>query len=251
MDFFSNVVTNNLGGLSGGFNTSMNPLTKPQKDHMRNVYSTLAFTIITTAVGAYFGMFYYSVHPILCVITQIAASLYITASSPVDPKLVLTRNRVAALATAGFSTGCGLSRLLLLAAFVNPALIFKAFFLTMTCFTCFSLSAMYSDKRSNMYIRGVLGSAAFYLSTITLMNFLFRSRLTDEIILIGGLFLACGYIYYYTQKIIVDLELQQKDYVKHSMYFYLELVSVFGRILILLLESERKKHRDDKDRRSD
>jgi FtsH-binding integral membrane protein len=76
------------------------------------------------------------------------------------------------------------------------------YLLIVAIFACFSLSALYAQRRSMLYIGGFLSSALTLLTFFGLMNLFFRSEFMFNIQLYGGLLLFMGYVCFDTQLII-------------------------------------------------
>lgn len=241
---------NSVVGNSGEFNFNMKPMTYVQQEHMKKVFATLSGGIIATAGGAYVSFNYFAMPPFLATILQFCAVMYIlSTANSYDSGKVSDPKRFIAMGLGSFFTGCSIAPLLSMAIYVNPALIAHAFFITAAIFLSFFVAACYSNKRASLYVGSLLGAASSYLSMVAIANIFFRSHVGHTILLFGGLFVGVGYLYYYTQKTLQDVERGNKDYVLHGLQFYLQLVSVFVRILIILMDKERKSRDDERKRR--
>ncbi|KAG6963442.1 hypothetical protein JG688_00008142 [Phytophthora aleatoria] len=68
--------------------------------------------------------------------------------------------------------------------------------------------------------------------------------------LYGGLFMFCGYVVFDTQMIIEKASMGDKDVLKHTLDLFMDLMSIFVRILVALLKKNnggskpRSNHRD-------
>ena len=83
----------------------------------------------------------------------------------------------------GFSgcTGLSLGPLLDHVIAVDPQIISTAFFASALIFVCFSLTALWADDRSYLYLGGTLMSALSIMSFMMLMNIFFRSTMMFQV----------------------------------------------------------------------
>jgi len=150
-------------------------------------------------------------------------------------------------ATATF-TGIYLSPLINLAMNVDPQIVMTAFLLTTMIFVCFTLSALLTQKRTYLYLGGMLSAGTSIIFLLGLMNLFGRSELIFNINLYFGLALACGYILYDTQLIVERANNGDMNYVKHALLLFIDMVDLFVRILIILLKNSQKKDKRSNNR---
>jgi len=150
-------------------------------------------------------------------------------------------------ATALF-TGIYLSPLINLAIQVDPQIVMTAFLLTTLIFVCFTLSALYAQKRTYLYLGGFLGTGTSIMLLLSLMNIFGRSQLIFNVNLYLGLAIACGYILYDTQLIIERANGGDMNYVKHALHLFIDMVDLFVRILIILLKNSQNKEKKNNNR---
>jgi FtsH-binding integral membrane protein len=150
-------------------------------------------------------------------------------------------------ATALF-TGIYLSPLINLAIQVDPQIVMTAFLLTTIIFVCFTLSALYTQKRTYLYLGGLLATGTSIMLLLSLMNLFGRSQLIFNVNLYLGLAIACGYILYDTQLIVERANLGDMNYVKHALHLFIDMVDLFVRILIILLKNSQSKEKKNNNR---
>jgi FtsH-binding integral membrane protein len=150
-------------------------------------------------------------------------------------------------ATALF-TGVYLSPLINLAIDVDPQIVMTAFLLTTIIFVCFTLSALLTQKRTYLYLGGLLGTGTSIMFVLSIMNLFGRSQLIFNVNLYLGLLIACGYILYDTQLIVERAVRGDMNYVKHALLLFIDMVDLFVRILIILLKNSQNKNKKNNNR---
>lgn len=124
---------------------------------------------------------------------------------------------------------------------VNSGLIFNAVAGTCAIFVSFSASAVLSQRRSYMFLSGILASAMTCLCVLRLGSFFFgRSAGLYDLELYGGLMIFSGYVLFDTQMIIEKAGAGDFDEVKHALDLFLNLLQIFVRILIILIKNAQK-----------
>lgn len=215
------------------------------KKHLKNVYASLTIATLAAAGGAAVHLFTNILKGgLLASIVGIGFILALGMTSN-EPK-----NQVKRLGyLVGFSgcTGLSLGPLLEHVIAVDPQIISTAFFASALIFVCFSLTALWADDRSYLYLGGTLMSALSIMSFMMLMNIFFRSTMMFQLHLYGGLLVFCGFILYDTQLIIEKKRNGDNDFIWHSVDLFLDFVNIFRRILIILSNKEEKKRKNNKD----
>ncbi|TYZ53195.1 hypothetical protein PybrP1_011763 [[Pythium] brassicae (nom. inval.)] len=225
------------------FNASGIPADVQQ--HLARVYSTLTCCVLTAALaagaclalggGASDGS---SWLPLLCFLGSTGGSVWLQ----LEPTYNHTK-RVGILLAVAATTGVSLAALVDLALAVDPTIVITAFLMTTLVFVCFTGSAMLATRRSYLYLGAILSSA---LSTMALLNFLnifFRSTMLYSANLYGGLVIFCGYVVFDTQMIIEKATMGDRDVLRHALELFLDFVSIFVRIMIILIKNAAKKER--------
>ncbi|XP_061684192.1 probable Bax inhibitor 1 [Syngnathoides biaculeatus] len=212
--------------------------------HLKNVYSSLAVCMFAAAAGAYtrvvlrlfqggviFGL----------------ASLGLMAWLAMMPHNAETeRKRLAILVGFAFLNGIGLGPTLDFVIAVNPSIIVTAFMGTSLIFICFTLSALYAKRRSYLFLGGTLMSGLSILFLTSLLNAFFGSVVLFKAHLYLGLLLMCGFVLFDTQLIIEKAENGDKDYVWHCVDLFLDFITIFRKLMVILALNDRDKKKEKK-----
>jgi FtsH-binding integral membrane protein len=115
-------------------------------------------------------------------------------------------------------------------------------------FTCFTLSALFSRRRSFLFLSSILSSALSWLLLLSLFSSWLPSGFS-VMHLYAGLFVFLGYILVDTQMIIEKAAQGSRDYLWHAVELTLDFVAVFVRLVVILARNAEKK-KDDRKRGS-
>jgi FtsH-binding integral membrane protein len=158
------------------------------QEHLSRVYGTLALTLIASCVGVIADIAY-SLGGMLSTI----GCVMLMAILAMDSEKTNWQKRVSILGLYGFLQGCSVGPLVNLALHIDPAIVMTAFLGTSTIFVCFSLSAIYSQRRSYLYLGGMLASAIMFMSILSLVSIFYRPMWMYSIQLYFGLAVFCTY----------------------------------------------------------
>uniref|UniRef100_H2ZGN4 Bax inhibitor 1 n=1 Tax=Ciona savignyi TaxID=51511 RepID=H2ZGN4_CIOSA len=153
--------------------------------------------------------------------------------------------RLCILAAFGGTMGLGLGPLLDFAIAVNPQIIMTALISTAIIFVCFSVSALYAQRRSYLYLGGFLGSALTILLVTSLLNIFMQSFAVFQFGLYAGVAIFCGFVVYDTQLIVEKHNNGDNDYIWHSVDLFIDFINIFRRLVIILGLNEKKKKRNN------
>lgn len=212
--------------------------------HLKNVYSSLAVCMFVAAAGSY-------VHVVtrlfqgglLSVFGSLGLMIWL-AMTPHNPET--EKKRLAILAGFAFLTGVGLGPTLDFVIAVNPSIIVTAFLGTSVIFICFTLSALYAKRRSYLFLGGTLMSGLSFLSLMFLMNIFLGSVMLFKVHMYLGLFIMCGFVLFDTQLIIEKAENGDKDYVWHCVDLFLDFITIFRKLMIILAMNDKDKRKEKK-----
>uniref|UniRef100_A0A8C9DQD9 Transmembrane BAX inhibitor motif containing 6 n=1 Tax=Prolemur simus TaxID=1328070 RepID=A0A8C9DQD9_PROSS len=143
---------------------------------------------------------------------------------------------------AGFAF---LTALNLMVLFFNSILP-TAFMGTAMIFTCFTLSALYARRRSYLFLGGILMSAMSLMLLSSLGNLFFGSIWLFQANLYVGLVVMCGFVLFDTQLIIEKAENGDKDYIWHCIDLFLDFVTLFRKLMMILAMNEKDKKKEKK-----
>jgi FtsH-binding integral membrane protein len=118
-------------------------------------------------------------------------------------------------------------------------------------FVSFSLSVLYSPRRNVFYVAGLLSSSLTMLFWLQLINLFIGSQTGYTIELYLGLVAFSLFVIYDTQIMIAKAEQGSKKVLQHSLDLFIDFVSVFVRVLRVLLRKEEEKERKRRKRQSD
>jgi len=212
--------------------------------HLKNVYSSLALCMLVASAGAY-------VH----VVTRLFQGGMLTmlgslgmmawlAMTPHSPQT--EKKRLAILAGFAFFTGVGLGPTMDFVIRINPSIIVTAFLGTSIIFVCFTLSALYAQRRSYLFLGGTLMSGLSILLLVSLLNMFLGSVMLFKAHMYLGLAIMCGFVLFDTQLIIERAEQGDKDYIWHCVDLFLDFVTIFRKLMVLLALNEKDKKKEKK-----
>ncbi|CAB4044226.1 Bax inhibitor 1, partial [Paramuricea clavata] len=118
-----------------------------------------------------------------------------------------------------------------------------AFFFTTLIFVCFTLSALWAEERSYLYLGGLLGSGVTILLVSSLVNLFMRSYFLYQVHLYLGLVIFSAFILYDTQLIVEKFRRGDKDYVWQCVDLFIDFIAVFRRIMIILAQNKENKRK--------
>uniref|UniRef100_A0A9J8AX49 Transmembrane BAX inhibitor motif-containing protein 6 n=1 Tax=Cyprinus carpio carpio TaxID=630221 RepID=A0A9J8AX49_CYPCA len=166
------------------------------------------------------------------------------AMTPHSPQT--EKKRLGILAAFAFFTGLGLGPLMDYVISVNPSIILTAFLGTSVIFACFTLSALYAKRRSYLFLGGTLMSGLTVLLLVSVFNMFFASEILFKAHVYLGLAIMCGFVLFDTQLIIEKAEMGDKDYIWHCVDLFLDFVTIFRKLVIILSMNEKEKKKEKK-----
>lgn len=209
--------------------------------HLKKVYACLTGSMLSAACGS-------GVHLFTDVLkggflSAIASIGFLVALSmtPYDGKN--QSKRMGFLLGFAFCTGLGLGPLMDVVVQVDPSIIPTAFFATTLVFVCFTLSALWAEQRSYLYLGGTLLSGLSILCFLSIVNLFVRAQFIFQVQLYGGLLLFCGFVLYDTQLIVSKCTRGDRDFVWHSVDLFLDFIHIFRRLMIILAQNKESKKR--------
>ncbi|XP_072304986.1 probable Bax inhibitor 1 isoform X2 [Eucyclogobius newberryi] len=212
--------------------------------HLKNVYSSLAVCMFVAAAGSY-------VHVVtrifqgglLSALGSLALMLWL-AMTPHSPDT--EKKRLGILAGFAFLTGLGLGPTLDFVVSVNPSIVVTAFLGTSVIFVCFTLSALYAQRRSYLFLGGALMSGLSLLCVLSLVNLFVSSVVVFKMHMYLGLLVMCGFVLFDTQLIIEKAENGDKDYVWHCVDLFLDFITIFRKLMVILAMNDKDKRKEKK-----
>jgi FtsH-binding integral membrane protein len=212
------------------------------KQHLKNVYSVFSMALLAAALGAYVHLYTRVLQAGLLTLIGSIVLLILLSTTPHSP--LNTKKRLGYFLSFAGLAGVSLGPLLDAVIQINPSIIPTAFLGTAIIFICFSVSALMTNQKTFIYLGGMLFSGLFLISTLSLLNIFFGSRLLYDVNLYGGFLIFCGFVLFDTQMIIEKRRMGDTDYIWHCMDLFVDFIAIFKRLLIILAEKDRKKSRD-------
>eukprot|EP00922_Rhytidocystis_sp_ex-Travisia-forbesii_P043500 GHVS01064845.1.p1 GENE.GHVS01064845.1~~GHVS01064845.1.p1 ORF type:complete len:251 (-),score=28.75 GHVS01064845.1:203-955(-) len=227
------------------------PLSKPIKEHLTRVYAMLFAGICFTAVGVYTHLMFIRLPWFLSFIAQMGCLIALSAGAMEARRTgkAIAGKRLFYFGGFSFFMGSTIGDLVGMAIAMNPAIPLQALFGSLAIFGCFSVAAMMAKQRSYLFLGGILSSAIGYFALASLMNIFFRSTFLHNFILYASLLTYMGFVIYDTQVAIEDFTRGNRDYVMQAVYLYGDLVAIFIRIMIILMEKSDKDERRNKQKK--
>jgi FtsH-binding integral membrane protein len=214
------------------------------QNHLKQVYTTLAATMLAASAGTVFYL-YTHLSPLLSSL----AMMFLLFGLMLESRDVPVQSRVPRLLLFGFFQGASIGSLVELGLQVSPVVVAQAFVMTVLTFGCFAAAATLSERRSMLYLYGLLSSGLSWLMFASLANFFFQSPALFGAELYLGLALFIGYVCADSQMIIERADLGDNDYVRHALELFLDFVAIFVRILIIFIRSREDRNQSRRKRR--
>jgi Bax inhibitor 1 len=216
------------------------------KKHLVNVYLSLVACLMCTTFGVFMTIYFHlSLGSTLTFLASLAMVFWIQMDSD---KTNLTK-RLSMLCIFGFLQGLSIAPLISLAIMVDPAILMTAILGTLTIFICFSGAAMTSQRRSWLFLGGILSSAVSLLLVLGLVNIFFGSANIYGVQLYGGLMIFSGYVIFDTQLILEKAEQGSRDAIGHALELFLDFISILVRLIVILIKNAEKKNNDNNNKR--
>jgi len=203
------------------------------RSHVVNVYMTLGATILAASLGS-LAYLTYHIGGTWSALAGFALLFWLASVPQSDvPK------RTAILGGFGVLQGLSIGPLLEAVIDIDPRIVVTAFVGTVVVFACFSASALYAQRRSYLYLGGMLSSGLSLLVTLGFLNIFFRSTAAANVSLYVGLLLFSGFVIFDTQLMIERCDQGNTDYVMDALNLFLDFVSIFVRLLIILADNKK------------
>ncbi|XP_062323295.1 probable Bax inhibitor 1 [Osmerus eperlanus] len=212
--------------------------------HLKNVYSSLALCMFVAASGAYVHVVTRLFQGGLLTMLGSLAMMAWLAMTPHSPQT--EKKRLGILAGFAFFTGIGLGPAMDYVISINPSIIVTAFLGTSIIFVCFTLSALYAQRRSYLFLGGILMSGLSILLLVSILNIFLGSVMLFKAHVYLGLVIMCGFVLFDTQLIIEKAEMGDKDYIWHCVDLFLDFVTIFRKLMVVLAMNEKEKKKEKK-----
>uniref|UniRef100_A0A3B4TNB0 Transmembrane BAX inhibitor motif containing 6 n=1 Tax=Seriola dumerili TaxID=41447 RepID=A0A3B4TNB0_SERDU len=202
--------------------------------HLKNVYSSLAVCMFVAAAGSYVHVVTRLFQGGVLSVLGSLGMMFWLAMTPHNSET--ERKRLAILAGFAFLTGKLMTLCIIVTAFMGTSAIF----------ICFTLSALYAKRRSYLFLGGTLMSGLSLLFLMSVMNMFFGSLMLFKAHMYLGLFIMCGFVLFDTQLIIEKAENGDKDYVWHCVDLFLDFITIFRKLMVILALNDKEKKKEKK-----
>ena len=195
------------------------------KKHLINVYFSLLSCLFFTFLGTYLTVTYeLYVNSYFTLFGSLGLMLWLQF----DQKKYEFSRRFAIFCCFGFLQGLSIAPLINLAILIDPKIVTTAVLGTVTVFACFSAAALTSQKRSFLFLGGIISSAGALLAVLSFSNIFLHSSNIYNLQLYGGLMMFSCYVIFDTQLI---LEVSHISQILLSFF----LVCLFACLLLLTI----------------
>ena len=214
--------------------------------HLTKVYRLLSLFILASVLGAaiQIKMLLLTESVVWCVVGLLA----LMVSMACVPKNRFF-TRIALYMAFGLFQGILIGPLVGQAVDIDPQIVRGALALTLCVFVSFSTLAMMTRRKTYLYLGSLLNSFCMFLLVMSIFPVSFGYELS----LYGGLVMFIGYVFFDTQQIIKRVErsgLQGTDYVSYAFELYIDFISIFVRILNIIMRSKEKREAADRKRKT-
>eukprot|EP00894_Picocystis_sp_ML_P004276 jgi/Pico_ML_1/54793/g657.t1 len=227
--------------------SNFSTLRKDVQQHLVAVYSLLAVSLLSAAVGVYAHLSF-NLGGLLTTIANIVCVVWLLSMYNLPDNF---QQRLGLFFGASFFQGCTVGLLVEHVLLFHPSVLLTAFLGTSAIFASFTASALMSPRRSYLYLGGLLGSA---LSTMAMLRlgsmFMGGYNKMFQVELYLGLLVMAGYVLFDTQLIVEKATYGVKDPIVDSLKLYSDFVSMFVRLLIILSRNSEQRERSKSNRRS-
>jgi FtsH-binding integral membrane protein len=218
--------------------------TRVQK-HLTKVYATLTLAVGLLSLGVAADVVFH-VGGLLTGLASFGSLLWLGFTTPADS----SNKRYALLGTFAFCQGTAIGPLVGLALAVNPAIVMTAALASTAIFACFSLSALFTKRRSYLFLGSWLSSAMMAMLAMRLGGWLFGFRsMAYGFELYIGLLVFSGYVLFDTQLIVERAAAGDMDHVRHALDLFVDAVAILVRVLVILLKNQEKREREQQRRK--
>lgn len=223
------------------------PITLEERKHLKRVYTCLAGAVVMAGVGVYshiflpLPMFLSFILELVCVV-----ALLMSADEANIQGKALSAKRCMYFGGFAFLFGNFMGNFIHFIYRFHPGILPTAFFGSLAIFSCFSAAAIFAKQRKYLYLGSILSSCLVYFSFISLFNLFFQSKIADCFLLYASLIVYMGLVVYHTQVTLEDFRRGKRDCLSHALQLYMDLVAIFIRLCVILLEKEEKKNNNQR-----
>lgn len=237
----------NFGGGGGRGNSpnwnsifSMTDISEKTRTHLVAVYLQLLFCTGSSILGAYLNR-HFLMEGFFALIASIAVLGYCgyQVSNRQNPE----DSRKGFLYLIAFFMGFLIGPAMHIIQVLEPVILRQAAVYTTTAFSSFSGLALFSRRRSFLFLGGIIMTLLQGMLLYSMFGWLTGNAIGLGYIMVS-LFVACLWIIYDTQVIVEQSEQGDRDVPNHAMMLFVDLFDLFVKIVRVLIEmqdSDKKK----------
>jgi len=230
-----------LHKLQNMFNDKLDPR---MQSHLRNVYASIASATLIASLGAVIHLNGYWEGGVLSGLGSLILMIMLATSR--NPEGKDDGKRFAYFNGLAFCTGLSTGPLVELVWDINPSVVISALLYTCVIFGSFSLSALFAREGKFLFLGGPILSIASTMLLSSVLNIFIRSTTIAYIHLLLGLGLMSAFILYDTHLMMDKVRMGDRDYIWHALSLFIDLVSLFKHVLVLLADKEQSNQRRNK-----
>lgn len=222
-------------------------LEPPVKQHLKKVYSTLAYASLSAAAGAYVYLYTSMILGSLLSTGALFGTLGFTLALTFTPDNGKnTQKRMNYLLALAACMGASAGVLIEIAMFLNPKILPMTLISTFLVFGSFSLSSIFSSHSKWLYLKGGLMSLLTVMTMSSLINLFIGSYLLFQIELYLGLIVFCLFIMYDTSLIIERRRMGHTDHIGDATMLFIDISQLFTKLLVILIQKERNSNSNNR-----
>ncbi|KAI9033861.1 inhibitor of apoptosis-promoting Bax1-domain-containing protein [Phycomyces nitens] len=226
--------------------SSETTISRPVRSHLLRVYLTIAGMLVLAASGSYMNVMGMS-NSTLMAVSNSPLSFTIVLGSILGIRHPSTNSvvRWVLLGLYALFSGMSLARLIEVFTFWDPSggLLTAALSSAVFIFLGFSASALLAERRSMIYVGGVVSGILGIVFWTSLANLFFGNSMMFSAELYLGLIAFCGYVIYDTQMIVEHASAGNFNVPLHALELFMDLFALFTRLSTIFLEKDKKKEK--------
>jgi len=222
---------------------SMKDISPKTKAHLTRVYTTLLTSSGACGVGMWMNETLMIGGFIMMILFMFLQMFFIyQVKNPNNSEQSQIGYLLALAFAMGFMVGPGIHAI----AAVNPAMLTQGVLYTTTAFGSFSAVSLFSERRSFLFLGGIISTMLSVLCMYSMVGWLMGGSSFGLGYIMCSLFVACLWIIFDTQVIIEQSEAGHKNVPDHSMTLFIDLFRLFIKILQVLQALEQNKNKKKK-----
>lgn len=216
--------------------------------HLSKVYATLTAAVVLAVIGSATDVVFH-IGGVLTTLLAFGSLLWLSFTPATAENQA---KRYALLGAFAFAQGTSLGPLVELALGVNPGILMTTALSTAAVFASFTLSALFTQRRSYLFLGGWLSSAISTMLVMRLGGWLFGfGGFAFELELYLGLLVFAGYVLFDTQLVVERASAGDMDNIQHAMDLFIDFMAIAVRVLIILLKNQEKRENERRRKRND